>query len=144
MFDFMEHPAYIRSPPFRTWMTWTQADSLPSYSSFRQFFRFCAARFASPSLSSYFSRLPILSLRLAAVSFLLFLRLFPFIGSFSLFFCSYEHLLFFDCISISSSIIFLFYHSYLSFLAKRFTFYYSKLDGTRVFFSKWIIYCAVN
>lgn len=112
MFDFMEHPAYIRPTPFRTWMTWTRADSLPSYSSFRQFFRFCAARFASPSFFSYFSRLPILSLRLAAVSFLLFLRLFPFIGSFSLF--SVRTNIYF------SSIVFLFY---LSFLAKRFAFY---------------------
>lgn len=39
------------------WMTWTRTDSLPSYSSFRQFFRFWAARFASLSFSSYFSRL---------------------------------------------------------------------------------------
>lgn len=79
MLNFMEHPANIHPTPFRIWMTWTRADSLPSYSSFRHFFGFCVARFASPSFSSYFSRLPllVLSLRPAAVSFLLFLRLFP-------------------------------------------------------------------
>lgn len=108
----------ILPTPFHTWMTWTRADSLPSYSSFRQFFRFCAARFASPSSSSYFSRLPYWSFP-SSLLFRFFLSL---VFLFRSFFIDTDT--YFLLISIISSCLFLW----------RFTFYLPRFDGICVFF----------